>query len=324
MKKRKFTFPKIGKYNYINLFSSLLLSCSLIFATLTLNQTQQKGIEKDNILTEIGKTNLYCSDNKKRDIQDFAYYDHYIFQLFGENYLKIIDITNIEVIYETVLESGHGGCCCFSNFFVEEGDLFPTLFIGTGNTSLPIVEYRVSLSSVQLYRKYTFDEGDVGYYAFPLFEPNSQNLFVGSYALNDFKSPHNGQNYLLFSRYNLKALNENEDSSYTPKFVSGFVIDFIPVVQGATLRDGNLYIGFGGIGVSKYGFQESVIHVIDPYMERKVASYCKFPGEISKREIQGVDFIVEKTNTKMLISTDLGYFYLVDFKDATNAYCINV
>ncbi len=320
MKKRKFTLPKIGRYNYINLFSSILLSCSLIFASLVSYQLEKK---KDTLLSEIGKTELYCSDKKKRDVQDFAYYDHYIFQLFGENYLKIIDIMNMETVYETALESGHGACCCFSNFFVEN-DSFPTLFIGTGNTSLPIVEYRVSLSSAELYRKYTFDEADVGYFAFPLFEPDSQNLFIGSYALNDFKSPHNGENYLLFTRYDLTKLYLNEDSTYTPRFVSYFIIDFIPVVQGATLKDGNLYIGFGGIGVSQYGFQESVIHVVDPYMERKVASYCKFPGEISKREIQGVDFVVEKKKTKILVCTDLGYFYLMDFKDATNAYCINV
>ena len=218
----------------------------------------------------------------KSSRQDFDIYDGKLFQLLGNDYVVIIDLSDGSVLGNYALTSGHGNACQFAKDLENVSDDFPPLYCFDYSTN-KVYKNKVTLSSATLETTYKLD-GVNGYRFSGGYDSSNNQLVSINYAQNS--STDSTSNYMTFAVWDMNNLTSNGDGSYSPALISSKTLPFIPVVQGCTVYKNVLYIVSGYYPT--YGFPVKLIGINKN--GEIITEITDFPSAITTSEGEAISF----------------------------------
>jgi hypothetical protein len=232
-----------------------------------------------------------------------------VFQLYSNNVLVLMDYTTGQTISELNVKSDHGDTIDFSDEYYADGDEFPLAYITADSNPAKVYVTRITRTTTQLIKTYTFPLDKTGYYAGHSLDPLNRIMYQVGYSEASFGTNENGTNYMIVSVWDLKeAETDNGDGTFTPAFVRSFKTPFIQTVQGQAYVNGLIAC------VSSHNQlpTNSRIVFIDPDKGKIVSVLSEFPDNIKNElELEGIAFVEEEYSTSMVFVANGGAFFRV-------------
>lgn len=241
------------------------------------------------------------------EVQGTAIYGGTIFQLYSNDVLLLIDMTTNEKT-QLSITSGHGNTIDFSNEFYDENDEFPLAYITPLTNPATVYVTRITRSATTLIRTLAFPLDKTGYYAGHAVDAKNNVLYQVGYKNNSVSSAAN-DNHLIVSKWDLSALTNNGDSTYTPGFVSSFDAPFYSTLQGQCFLNGKI------VCISSPGRDNVPTRIIfiDPRIQQITSVMNEFPSTIKYVETEGIAFVPEGNKYYMVLKTANVFYYRIDF-----------
>lgn len=208
----------------------------------------------------------YCTaTNFTVYMQAFDIHGNYIFQMLANanqnpDRMGVVDVANNSIINNNVaIKAGHGASASFSNEYYDPQDNFPLLYVSSDASPATVYVNRLtSTTTTELIKTLLFPLDKAGYYAGFMYDTTNQIAYMAGYSENNYLNDNGGANKVIISKWDMTSLTQNQDGTYTPRFISALQRPFIYVMQGKQFHDGMLWIASGGTNVHGY------IYAIDP------------------------------------------------------------
>lgn len=230
-----------------------------------------------------------------KSFQGFGYCNGVLFQFYSDNAVELIDYKSGKVIADLATETEHGNSIAFLNEYYDKKDEFPMAIVSDG-LSNRAYKIRIQRSEVITVQTITFPIDKCGYYVSTMFDAANNILYTIGYTENHYYDNSDGNNNMVFCKWDISNLIDNSDSTVTPAFISSFTTPFMKTLQAPCYFKGKLYVVS-----SHWDDTETKIYVVDPYRKAIVDVMEDFPDDIKTIETEGI-FVaeIEKENVAIL------------------------
>ena len=239
-------------------------------------------------------------------MQGFDIFGDYIFQFRANsstvnNIMKTINAKTNTVIQDDIHStSDHGDSASFSTEYYDSNDQFPLLYVTADTNPAKVYVNRVTLTSSQLVRTLLFPIDKAGYYSAAALDTENNIIYMVGYSEKNYQTDGGGSNKTVISKWDLSHLTENQDSSFTPAFLSRIERPFIYIMQGQQFHDGMLWIASGGSNYNGY------VYALDSSNGELLYSV----NSGTTVEIEGIAWI---SNNEMITGHQGGTYYKFTF-----------
>ena len=246
-------------------------------------------------------------DGTKQAQQGMAVYGNYMFVAFSQygdlgplNKVRVYNLTTGELISTISMTIGHGNAMQFSKEFYDDDDALPLLYISDANPENGynhLYIYRMTTESGTLVKTLRFPVDENNYYMQGVPDTNGKILYtIGT---------EEGYNKdITVGLYDLTQLTENNDDTYTPLFISSFVISSLgKAFQGMKYYKGKLFVDFSASGET-----DTSIFVINPITKSVENAFTEFPADVSEMEAEDFDFVNVSGKDSILIHGQEGNY----------------
>ena len=199
----------------------------------------------------------YCAVNLS-PTQGFDIYNGIIFQFMANasnvsNRMATINAGTSTIINSNITAtSDHGDSASFSDEFYSQSDAYPLIYVTSDTNPANVYVNRVTQTSSQLIKTYTFPLNKTGYYAGLCLDYENEIMYMVGYSEQNYLTDDGGNNKTIISKWDMSDLTDNGDGTYTPAFISSVQRPFIYVMQGQQYRNGMLWIASGATDVRGY------------------------------------------------------------------------
>lgn len=216
--------------------------------------------------------------------QGFGYYNGVIFQFYAENAVELIDYKTGKVISDLKTETKHGNSIAFLNEFYSKDDEFPMAIVADGLSNRAF-KVRLQRNCATTIQEYVFPKEKCGNYVSTMVDASKNILYTVGYTEKRYYDNSSGHNDMIFCKWNLKKITENEDGTYTPRFIESFNTPFILTLQAPCFYNNRLYIVS-----SHWENPDTKVYVVDPKKKAITNILEDFPKGIKSVETEGIFF----------------------------------
>lgn len=173
--------------------------------------------------------------------QDIEVYGNYLFVTFtGIEQIRVYDLLSKKHISSMEVNVRHGAGIQFSKEFYFEDDTYPLLYSG-GDSSNQIVVIRITNNadvwSAEVVKTIYIPTTN-GYYPSPSLDADNKVMYT--YAHSEAS---NYPKKMIIAKWDLNKLTQNEDGTFTPRFISQCESPRIGTYQGHKYFGGKIYLG---------------------------------------------------------------------------------
>lgn len=241
--------------------------------------------------------------------QGFDIYNGVIFQFMASsdvsNRMATINAGTSSIINNNVsATSDHGDSASFSDEFYSQSDDYPLLYVTSDTNPAKVYVNRVTQTTSQLVKTYTFPVNKTGYYAALCLDYEHEIMYMVGYSEQNYQTDDGGNNKTIISKWDMSNLTDNGDGTYTPAFISSIERPFIYIMQGQQYHDGMLWIASGATNTRGY------IYALNPSNGNLLFTI----DTNSTTELEGMAFI---SDTEMVFGLQGGTYKKVTFATVT-------
>lgn len=244
------------------------------------------------------------SDGGLRSPQGFAIYGGYIFQAFGNDYIKVYDFATGTTVSQFAASLGHGGTLFFSKEFYNNDDTYPLLYCCTQEHSISVLRIANNLLSATQVKTYDLQLTDCGFWSNQIIDFNNNIMYSFGYEQDNFRDSTN--NRVIVSVFDMTNITDNGNNSYTPAKIETYYLPFIYCIQNIAFLNNRIFL------VSSYSASEQllIIYVYDPYNKRVASKIDNWAlDSIAQYECEGIGFVEDTTlNSYYMVLLSASYW----------------
>lgn len=236
--------------------------------------------------------------------QASAYYNGVVFKLWNPDLMQLYNFETGAKIAEFAITSGHGNSIDFSTEFYDASDEFPLVYITADTNPATVYVNRVTRTGATLIRTLTFPLNRTGYYAGHCLDNINNVLYQIGYKNDDYQTSDNG-NHMIVTKWDLSALTDNGDNTYTPAFIDTFDLPLIDTCQGQTMLNGKIFIVSANPYVGTGSGKTTKVYAIDVGGQRISNILTEFWERIRDHEGEGIFFVPNGNRYDMIVDIQL-------------------
>jgi len=199
------------------------------------------------------------------------------------NTMCTINAANGSIIQNNIAASSeHGDSASFSKEKYNEADDYPLLYVTSDTNPAKVYVNRVTQTTSSLVKTLVFPLDKTGYYAAHAYDEENGVMYMIGYSERNYLSSNDGSNKTVISRWDMTELNDNNDGTYTPAYISRTDREFIYCTQGQQYKNGMIWIASGYTGSA-----ESYIYALNPDTGETVVTI----DLETTTEVEGLTFI---------------------------------
>ena len=242
--------------------------------------------------------------------QGMAVSNGVIFQGYGNGTIDLIDLASGTLINSFNASAGHCGSLSFANVYPDGNTDFPYLYVASFNENKTFV-YNVTRTECTLEKTYIIPESVAGYCQETCIDKLTNHLWCMGHKNNSY-SEGGG---LIISEWDLTALTDNGNETYTPTKIQSYELPWVPYLQCIQILNGQMFAVFGN---DASDLPEQLTHIMVINMGTNVikAELADFPTAIKNAEPEGIDFIFNSKSWKydaILATRRTAKYYQITF-----------
>lgn len=308
---------------WVTITSNWLLGDSEVYKYFNDTLTSGRKFTYDGDLLNFNKTSYNITEvlpvlpslpSGASGLQASEYYNGVLFLFYNPNIVVLVDYETSSVIATLTTGTEHANSASFSNEFYDPNDEFPLVYVGSDNENNDIYIVRITRTSATIIKTLRIPVSVAGYHASNCGLDVDNNVLVTTgYKINDYQTPTNNGMYLCM--WDLNALTDNGNGTYTPSLKEKTELPFINTTQDEKVFNGNLYVISSNpyVGTSGYTGPTSKIYVISLNGKRISAILDTFNEPIREHELEGIIFIERGNKYVMGINAITGRRFELTF-----------
>lgn len=242
--------------------------------------------------------------------QGFDIYDGTIFQFLANsstvnNKMATIDVSSGTVTNNITAKSDHGDSASFSREKYDPSDTFPLLYVTADTNPAKVYLNRVTKTTSQLVKTFTFPIAKTGYYAALAIDEDNGIAYMLGYKEQNYQTDDGGANATVVSKWDMTQLTANQDGTYAPAFLSSYERPFIYAMQGLQFHDNMIWVASGATNTRGY------IYALDP----ADGTLLHTVDTQSSTELEGLAWL---SATEMVFGLQGGTYKKVTFEGASS------
>lgn len=231
-----------------------------------------------------------------------AVFNGKIFQVYNADVMQVYDLASGSLLHEFACKCDHGDCVSFSDEYYDESDTYPLLYCSADTTPAKIYVNRVTETSSTLVRTLVFPSS-AGYYVGQVIDTKTNTIYIIAYTNQNYQTDAN-DNKVKITAWDLSALTDNGDDTYTPAFKSEKEIPFIYCCQDQTLFNGMILI----ISSQIYAVQPTKLYAINEYSYDIANVFDDLPANLLTTEAEMISHGEENGAYYLIVGANNGYY----------------